>query len=149
MNIADIQIIKQLSWYLTIPFFTCALAAQNSVGLAETTGSFLSLIEFVGEYFMWVLGSLFGLFVVWLFIFTRLEQATDLPLTLVFATFLLSLAMVGFASHQIASNGSNSSMNIYWFLGMASLAFNFYQMQNVPESTTNKSKQQGPSGGTR
>jgi len=144
MSIRDLKYLKELSWYTTVPLFVCAWMLQdiNSIGAQLT--SLWGFVSIVGEYFVKVLGILLIAYIVWLFSAVRLEKEY-IPFTLLLATFLLTMAGVGFAVFFIKPESISLPLNIVWFAAFASVAFNLYEINAAAHNTyepSNVNKQQ-------
>jgi len=129
MNIGDVKNLKEISWYTTVPLFVCAWIMQDINALQVDLVSPFSFVVTVAGYFSKVVGGLFAAYVVWLFAAIHLEN-DSFPFTLLLATFLLTLAGVGFAIHIIKPPQLTLSVNIAWFAALASVAFNLYEIKS-------------------
>ena len=134
MNLADLNHLKNLSWYTTVPLLVCAWLLHDFGGEGNEAISFLQLLEVVLIYFGKVLVGLMALYVVWIYTSVYVDL-TGFPLTLLLATFLLTLSAVGIGIHFFKAEDVNLPINVVWFLSFASVAFNLYQLnQSVTEA---------------
>jgi len=129
MNFSDLNHLKNLSWYTTVPLLVVAWMFQDSPTLASQVGSLWGLVSVVALYFAKVVAGLFGLYFLWLLASVYIERE-GLPLTLLLATFLLTLSAVGFAIFVLKPADISLPINIVWFAACGSIAFNIYQMHN-------------------
>ena len=129
MNLSNLNHLKNLSWYTTVPLLVCAWLLQDQVSTTSDISSLWSLTLVVGIYFMKVVGGLFAAYIIWLFASVHLDS-DGLPLTILLATFLLTLAAVGFGIYILKPTGMSLPVNIIWFAAFGSVAFNLYQIQN-------------------
>lgn len=129
MSLSDISHLKNLSWYATVPLLVCAwLLQENSVHAFEIS-SLWDLVSIVASYFGKVIAGLFVAYSVWFFASVYIDK-DGIFLTLVFATFLLTLSAVGFGIYIMKPAGIALPINILWFAACGSVAFNLYQIQN-------------------
>lgn len=130
MTFRDLKSLKELSWYTTIPLFVCAWIMQDINSIQPELTTIIGFVLTVGEYFLKVVGGLFVAFTVWLFAVVYLEN-DSFPLTLLLATFVLTLAGVGFAVFIIKPPQLTLPVNIAWFAALASMAFNLYEIKST------------------
>ena len=133
MNLADLNHLKNLSWYTTVPLLVCAWLLHDFSASSVTAISFFQLLETVLLYFGKVIGGLIILYIVWLYASIYIDL-TGFPITLLLATFLLTLSAVGLGIHFFESEEIDLPINVVWFLSFASIAFNLYQLNhNITE----------------
>jgi hypothetical protein len=129
MNLSDLNHLKTLSWYTTIPLLVCAWMLQDASKLDGETWTVLSMLVTVGEYFIKVLGGLLVMYIFWLYASVYLET-TQFPLTHLLANYLLTFACVGLGIHMLKPENISLPINFLWFASCASISFNLYQLQH-------------------
>ncbi len=134
-NLSNIKSLKELSWYLTIPLFTCAAVLQN-IKVAPTANSEIYIymfdwFTFVGEEFVKVLIFCVILFGFCSFVSAWIRVKLDISyFLLVIATMILSFSLVGVMLCVYKPNNIDLPINIVWFLGSTALSFNLFQMDS-------------------
>ncbi|MEZ9565324.1 hypothetical protein AB4226_09195 [Vibrio artabrorum] len=128
MGFSDLGKLKQLSWYTTVPLLVFAVFLQDEAYLDPDILTIYGGISIVGHYFLPTVGLLFLTYWAWLSLISRMDEGTDIFFTLALATFILSLAGVGVGMSLLKPSDIALSYNIFWFLGLGSIAFNLYQM---------------------
>jgi hypothetical protein len=98
--------------------------AQN---LPSQTLTVFGLLGIVGFYFAKVAIGLVLTYVAWLYVSAYIEPA-GFPLTLILATFLLTLASVGIGIYLLKPENIILPINFLWFAACGSIAFNLYQI---------------------
>jgi hypothetical protein len=127
MSLSDLKHLKDLSWYTTVPLLVCAWIIQDKALSDPASIGTVAFAVIVGFYFLKVVFYLLCAYAVWLFASVHVEPE-GLPLTLLLATFLLTLAFVGIV---VRLNGKNTlPVNIFWFFAFGSVAFNLYQIHS-------------------
>lgn len=129
MNLADLNHLKNLSWYTTVPLLVSAWMLQNAPELAAEVSTLLGLMAVVGEYFIKVVAGLFFAYVCWLYASVYIDAA-EFPFTLLLATFLLTLACVGMGIYILKPTNIVLPVNFLWFASCGSIAFNLYQIHS-------------------
>lgn len=136
MNIGDLNHLKNLSWYTTVPLLVCAWMLQDSSSFVSEISSLWGLVSVVGKYFIKVVGGLVVVYFLWLLASVYIVKEI-LPLSLLLATFLLTLSAVGFGIYIMKPADITLPINILWFAACGSIAFNIYQIQNNVVSAQN------------
>ena len=95
MTISDIKIIKELSWYLTIPLFTCASIVHSPAAILENSNNLLGFLWVIIEHCAMASGGLLITFIVYLVVGFGLENKLEFPVSLAIATIILSISAVG------------------------------------------------------
>ena len=143
MDLKNLKYLKELSWYTTVPLFVCAWIMQDMSSVQGELSTIFGFLKLVGEYFIKVVFGLLIAYWVWLEAAVRLEK--DSPFfTLLLATYLLTLAAVGFAIFIIKPEQMSLPVNVIWFAALASVAFNLYEIKT---STHNNAPQPTPKSG--
>ncbi|EIQ1513582.1 hypothetical protein BOO22_21360 [Vibrio cidicii] len=127
MGISDLEKLKKLSWYTTVPLLVFAWVIQDKAYLDPTFFTFFGGLNVIGTYFTKIVVALFVAFVVWIELVSRMGNA-DKVFTLLFATFILTIAGVGVGLNLLNPTGTQPPFNIYWFIALGSIAFNLYEM---------------------
>jgi len=133
MNFRELDKLKELSWYTTVPLFVSAWILHDIVSLQKELTTVLGFVSVVGEYFVKVVIGLFIAFSIWLFTAVRVED-DSFPFTILLATFILTLSGVGFGVYILKQEHLSLPVNIVWFAALASLAFNLYQLKSTKDS---------------
>ena len=127
MSLSDLKHLKDLSWYTTVPLLVCAWIIQDKALPDPANIGIFAFAGIVVAYFVKVVFGLLCAYAAWLFASVRVEPE-GLPLTLLLATFFLTLASVGMTVHL---NGKNTlPVNVLWFFALGSVAFNLYQIHS-------------------
>lgn len=129
MNFQELSHLKTLSWYTTVPLLVCAWMLQDFSSVNSEALTLWSLIAAVLVYFGKVLLGLVLLYIAWLYASAYLEPS-GLPLTLLLATFMLTVSGAGVSIYLLKPQGIELPVNIVWFIATASVAFNLYQIHS-------------------
>lgn len=129
MNVSDINHLKNLSWYTTVPLLVCAWMFQDSQEIIPRIEGLIDLLAIIAQYFIKVVAGLVVVYLGWL-ISSIYIDVDWIPLTLIFATFLLTVAAVGFGVFLYKPIDMNLPINILWFASVGSIAFNLYQIEH-------------------
>ena len=129
MNFQELNHLKTLSWYTTVPLLVCAWMLQDFSSFNSEALTLWLLIAAVSTYFVKVLFGLMFLYIAWLYASAYLEPS-GLPLTLLLATYMLTVAGAGIGIYFLKPQGIELPVNIVWFIAIASVAFNLYQIHS-------------------
>jgi len=127
MGLSDLDKLKQLSWYTTVPLLVFAWIVQDKAYLEPEFLTLLGGLSTVVKYFTNVLGVLALAYFGWLQLISIMRDS-DKIFTLLLATFILSVAGVGVGISLLKPSDVILPFNIYWFFGMGSVAFNLYEL---------------------
>jgi hypothetical protein len=128
---SSIKNLKEISWYLSIPVITIAYIIQSH---SPDTSAFIEEIGFNLYWMELVSISFFKVTVALVFVLAGatflgyLELKINFPILLGLATFLLTISILGIISHSGYINNIKSTYNIFWFIGLGSIAFNMYEI---------------------
>ncbi|OZS42481.1 hypothetical protein [Photobacterium sanguinicancri] len=139
MGFSDLEKLKQLSWYTTVPLLVFAWVLQDKVYLDPEFLTVLGGVSIVGSYFIKVIGILGISYIVWLGLVSRMGDMDNL-FTMLLATFILSVAGVGFGISLMKPSDITLNFNMFWFLGFGSIAFNLYQMLTAKVESTEQDR---------
>lgn len=128
MGLSDLEKLKQLSWYTTVPLFVFAWFLHEEAYLNPELLTIYGGVSIVASYFIPIVITLFFSFCAWLGLMYKMESGTDIFFTLLLATFILSIAGTGVGISLMKPANISLSYNIFWFLGLGSVAFNLYQL---------------------
>jgi Na+/glutamate symporter len=130
MGLSDLKHLKDLSWYTTVPLFVCASLLQTSALGSDDSQTIWQFLSVTAEHFAQVVVALFFAFALWVMASAHIDT-TGLPLTMLLATFLLTVAAVGICVHFLKPPGVVLPANILWFVSFGSLSFNLFQIQSA------------------
>lgn len=139
MKLSNIKTLKEFSWYLLFPSFSCAMVIENineaPILKDNNYGILWEWFLFVGVNIFTISIFIFLFFIIFFGINGFLIAKFNFrAFTLILATVVLSFSSVGIMIYWIQIENIILPINQLWFISFVILSFNLYQLDDNQQS---------------